>query len=469
MHEITPVIMCGGSGTRLWPASRESMPKQFIAVGGKGYSTFQLTARRVAGRKGFGRPVVLGSADFRFIIAEQLIEAGVDADIVLEPMRRDSAAAVAVAACHTADRGGAVLIMASDHLIDDDDAFAAVCLAGLPAAMDGRIVTIGIRPTAPATSYGYIRPADPIPETAAFAVGSFVEKPDLERAKAYVTEGYFWNAGYFLFRPDVMLAELDRFQPAIAAAARATVEKATVDLDFVRLDPDSFAIAPKTSIDYAVMEHTALAAVVPAGFGWSDIGSWDAMWDVLPRDAAGNAAIGDVLLVNTRNSLVQSDSILTAVIGLDDVVVVATADAVLVSDRKSSEKVKELVGVLRAGGRREADEHLRMHRPWGWYQRVDLGERFQVKRIMVKPGARLSLQRHFHRAEHWVVVRGTAEVTVGETVRLLHENESVQIAFGEVHRLGNPGRIPLELIEVQVGSYTGEDDIVRLEDNYRRI
>jgi mannose-1-phosphate guanylyltransferase/mannose-6-phosphate isomerase len=299
-------------------------------------------------------------------------------------------------------------------------------------------------------------------------VERFVEKPDEARAQAFVSEGFLWNSGNFLFRADTMIAELERFEPAILAAAREALERATLDLDFIRLDKEAFCKAPKKSIDIAVMERTDRAAVLPVSYPWSDIGSWDALWDALPHDEAGNAVRGRAEVLDSRNCLVQSDDLLTAVVGLDDVVVVTKPDAVLVTSRKNSEHVKELVEALRSKKVPEADEHLRGYRPWGWYQRVDLGARFQVKRIMVNPGARLSLQKHFHRAEHWVVVRGTAEVTVNEEVTLVHENESVYIPIGAVHRLMNPGKIPLEIIEVQVGSYTGEDDIVRLDDVYGR-
>jgi len=466
---IHPVIMCGGSGTRLWPASRESMPKQFIRLLDD-QSTFQATARRVSDATIFARPTVVTAADSRFVVAEQLLEAGLEADIVLEPMRRDSAAAVAVAACHAARRSpeALVLIMAADHVISDPEAFVAACRDAAAAARRGLVMTLGVRPTFPATAYGYIAPGAEVPGTKAHQVSRFVEKPDAATAQAYIGEGYLWNSGYFLFRADVMIGELEAHAPAVLAGARAAVERATVDLDFVRLQEEEFARAPKTSIDYAVMEKTAKAGVLPVSFSWSDIGTWDALWEASPRDGAGNSVRGNVEVVSTQNSLVHSDGLLTTVVGLDDVVVVSTPDAVLVASRERSGEVKDLVSSLKQKSRREADEHLRMYRPWGWYQRIDEGTRFQVKRIQVKPGGRLSLQKHYHRAEHWVVVRGTAEVTVDERVTLVHENEAVYLPIGCTHRLANPGRIPLELIEVQVGSYTGEDDIVRVEDVYGR-
>jgi mannose-1-phosphate guanylyltransferase/mannose-6-phosphate isomerase len=465
---ILPVIMCGGSGTRLWPASRESMPKQFIALLDT-LSSFQKTAARFSDPC-FQKPIVLASSDVRFIVAEQLLALGVEAEIVLEPARRDSAAAVAVAACMAARRAPRtiVLIVAADHLIEDTQAFMTACRQAAAATREGYIMTVGIKPTEPATGYGYISPGRPIAGTMAFEIERFVEKPDAPKAQTYIDQGYLWNSGNFLFRADVMIEELSKFAPNVLEAARAAVGAAKNDLDFMRLDADTFLQAPKISIDYAVMEQTRRAGVLPVSFAWSDVGSWDAIHDASSKDAEGNALRGAVEVLGTRGSLVHSDGILTAVVGLDDVVVVATADAVLVASRGQSDRIKDLVTLLRAKKRPEADEHLRMYRPWGWYQRIDSGTRFQVKRIMVKPGHRLSLQKHFHRAEHWVVVRGTAEVTIDSQVILRHENEAAYLPIGSVHRLANPGKIDLELIEVQVGSYTGEDDIVRFEDVYGR-
>jgi mannose-1-phosphate guanylyltransferase/mannose-6-phosphate isomerase len=467
---LTPVIMCGGAGTRLWPVSRESMPKQFVQLIGD-RSTFQQTLARVDDPSLFERPIVLTNADFRFIVAEQLREVGIEADIVLEPSRRDSGPAVAVAAALAArrDPDATVLVLAADHVIRNTDAFRAVCRTAADAAAKGLIVTFGVKPTAPATNYGYIRPGRKLNGAATLAVEAFVEKPDAATATRYLAENYLWNSGNFTFRANVMLDEITRFEPAMAEAARAAVAGATRDLDFTRLAAEPFARAPKKSIDYAVMERTKLAAVVPADIGWSDIGSWNAVWDELPHDGAGNVTSGPAIVLDSRNSLVRAeDNILTAVIGLDNVVVVATGDAVLVTARDKAENVKALVDQLRAQNRREATEHRRVYRPWGYYQGVDVGGRYQVKRIMVKPGARLSLQKHFHRAEHWVVVCGTAEVTIGDTVCTKHENESAYIPIGCVHRLANPGKIALELVEVQVGAYLGEDDIVRLDDVYGR-
>ena len=466
--QILPVILCGGSGTRLWPSSRESRPKQFIPLLDE-LSNFQHTARRFV-HPAFAKPLVVAGNDVRFIVAEQLAAVGVAADIVLEPARRDSAAAVAVAACLAERRGpGTVaLIVAADHLIGDMDAFVAACADAAAGARAGFIMTLGVAPTAPATGYGYIQPGEPIGGTGAHRVERFVEKPDAATASRYIDGGYLWNSGNFLFRADTMLAELAAHAPDVLAAARASVAAAKADLDFLRLDADAFADAPMISIDYAVMERTAKAGVLPVSFPWSDIGTWDAIWDASRRDPDGNALKGPTEVVNTRDSLVHSDGVFTAVVGLDGVVVVATPDAVLVTSRAQSGAVKDLVGRLKASGRPEAEDHLEMYRPWGSYQRIDIGPRFQVKRITVKPGQRLSLQKHFHRAEHWVVVRGTAEVTVDDTVILRHENEAAYLPIGSVHRLANPGKIDLEMIEVQVGSYTGEDDIVRFDDVYGR-
>ena len=383
----------------------------------------------------------------------------------------NSGPAVAVAALLAGQRDPAatVLVLAADHVVRKPEAFVEACRSAARAAANGRIVTFGIRPSAPATSYGYIRPGAKLNGSAALAVDAFVEKPDATTAARYVAEKYLWNSGNFMFRADVMLGEIASFEPAIADAAKAAVDGMARDLDFLRLAAEPFGRAPRKSIDYAVMERTKLSAVVEADMGWSDVGSWDAVWDNSDRDASGNAVSGSAVVLDGHNNLVRSDdAMLTAVVGLDNAVVVTTGDAVLVAARDKAESVKALVEHLKAQNRREAVEHRRIYRPWGYYQGVDNGARYQVKRIVVKSGARLSLQKHFHRAEHWVVVKGTAEVTVGEDIRTIHENESVYIPIGGVHRLANPGKIPLELIEVQVGSYLGEDDIERLDDVYGR-
>jgi mannose-1-phosphate guanylyltransferase/mannose-6-phosphate isomerase len=468
--QIVPVIMCGGAGTRLWPVSRESMPKQFVTLVGP-ESTFRQVLARIASPDLFARPIVITNADFRFVVAEQLRESGIAADIVLEPMGRDSGPAVAVSAALALerDREALALVLASDHVIRKPDEFREACRRAAAAAAEGRIVTFGIAPTHAATNYGYIRPGEKLNGAFVHAVEAFVEKPDAATAAGYVADRYLWNSGNFLFHAATMLGEIERFEPAMAEAAKAAVAGITRDLDFLRLAAEPFARAPKKSIDYAVMERTKLAAVVPADLGWSDVGSWSTVWDILDHDAAGNATDGPVVMLDSRNSLVRSEEpVLTTVVGLDDVIVVSTADAVLVAARTKAEQVKELVGQLKAQNHRAAVEHRRIYRPWGHYQDVDIAARYRVKRIVVKPGSKLSLQKHFHRSEHWVVVHGTAEVTVGTDVRSVHENESIYIPIGSVHRLANPGRIPLELIEVQVGSYLGEDDIVRLDDVYGR-
>jgi mannose-1-phosphate guanylyltransferase/mannose-6-phosphate isomerase len=467
---IIPVLMCGGAGTRLWPISRESMPKQFVPLIGQ-RSTFQQVIERVSNSDLFARPIIITNTEFRFLAAEQLRECGVEADIVLEPSRRDSGPAVAVAAALAAERDpqALVLVLAADNDIRKRDEFMLACEQAAAAAAEGRIVTFGIRPSHPATNYGYIRPGRQLNGGTAQVVDAFVEKPDAATAANYVADNYLWNSGNFMFRASVMLGEIERFEPVMAACAKAAVADRTRDLDFLRLADGPFAEAPKKSIDYAVMEHTKLAAVVPGDFGWSDVGNWSAVWDILGHDINGNATDGPVVILNSRNSLVRSDeSVLTTVIGLDDIVVVATGDAVLVAARDQTEDVKALVERLKIENRREAIEHRRIYRPWGYYQCVDAGTRFQVKRIVVKPGAKLSLQKHVHRAEHWVVVRGTAETTVDGDVRTIHENESIYVPIGSKHRLANPGKIALELVEVQVGSYLGEDDIVRFDDVYAR-
>jgi mannose-1-phosphate guanylyltransferase / mannose-6-phosphate isomerase len=468
--KIIPVVMCGGAGTRLWPVSRESMPKQFVPLVGDG-STFQQVMARISEPQLFARPIVVTNDEFRFVVAEQLRERAVAADIVLEPMRRDSGPAVAVSTVLAAERDpqALVLILAADHVIRKLDEFHAACRCAAEAAALGRIVTFGIPPTHAATHYGYIRPGKQLNRAGVREVEAFVEKPDAATAAKYVADRYLWNSGNFLFHASTMWEEIEGFEPLIAETAKASVAVATHDLDFLRLGAEPFAKAPKKSIDYAVMERTKRAAVIPADFGWSDIGSWSTVWDVLDHDADGNVSTGAVVLSDTRNSLVRSEEpILTAVLGLEDVIVVSMADAVLVAGRKSAEDVKGLVERLRAQNQRAAVEHRRIYRPWGYYQDVDFAPRYRVKRIVVKPGGELSLQKHFHRSEHWVVVKGTAQVTVNDTNRGVHENESIYIPIGSVHRLANPGKIPLELIEVQVGSYLGEDDIVRIEDSYGR-
>ncbi|SKA32852.1 mannose-1-phosphate guanylyltransferase / mannose-6-phosphate isomerase [Consotaella salsifontis] len=468
LREVVPVIMAGGAGTRLWPVSRDSMPKQFIKLLDDGVSPFQATVRRVSGN-GFGRPIVITNDSFRFICAEQLSSLGISADIVLEPDRRDSAAAVAVGALMAERRQpeALCLVMASDHVIKDEPSFLAAAGRASEFACKGRIMTLGITPDQPATAYGYIRRGRDLGE-GAFVLDEFVEKPDAETAQRYLAKGYVWNSGNFVFVSSVMLREMQALAPDVLKAATAALDRAVRDLDFIRLDAASFAASPTVSIDYAVMEKTQLGGVVETECGWSDIGSWDALYEIKQKDGENNVLEGNVATLATMNSFVHSEDILTTVLGLKNVVVVTTHDAVLVAAKDAVSDVKRLVAKLKSEGRREASEHLRIHRPWGWYQRVDIGPRFQVKHICVKPGGCLSLQRHHHRAEHWVVVCGTAEVTIDDTVKLYHENEAAYLPIGCIHRLRNPGKIDLKLIEVQVGSYTGEDDIVRIEDVYAR-
>jgi len=465
---IIPLIMCGGAGTRLWPASREVRPKQFLPLFGA-RSTFQDTLMRVSDAALFERPVIITNAAYRFMVIEQLAEIGIEADILLEPMRRDSGPAIAAGAAFALarDADAVVLALAADHVVRDAEAFVAACREGLVAAESGRIVTFGVRPERPATEYGYISPGEQVTGSVR-NVARFVEKPDQATAQQYIEAGYFWNSGNFMFRASVLLDEYRAVDPASVQAVTGSVAKAGRDLGFVTLDPESFGAAKPISIDYAVMEKTALAAVVPVSCGWSDVGSWHAVWELSDKDAEGNAARGSAVFEDSRNCNVATDRALVALEGVDDLVVVATQDAILVSRQKDANGLKRLVTRLKAVAPQVTEAHIKVHRPWGSYQSVDNGDRHQVKRIIVKPGSRLSLQKHHHRSEHWIVVRGTALVTINELVKTVHENESIYIPMGAVHRLENPGKILLELIEVQTGSYFGEDDIIRIEDDYRR-
>ncbi|MCP3409861.1 mannose-1-phosphate guanylyltransferase/mannose-6-phosphate isomerase [Bradyrhizobium sp. CCGB01] len=465
---IIPLIMCGGAGTRLWPASREVRPKQFLPLFGT-RSTFQDTLLRVSDASLFDRPIVITNASYRFMVLEQLAEIGIEADVILEPMRRDSGPAIAAGAVFAQNRSGEaiVLALAADHVVQDNAAFVAACREGLTAASAGRIVTFGVKPERPATEYGYISPGEVI-SGEVHAVARFVEKPDAVKAADYVSSGYLWNSGNFMFPATVLLDEYRRVDAASVEAISNAVANAGRDLGFVTLEPEAFGAAKAISIDYAVMEKTSRAAVVPVSCGWSDVGSWHAVWELSDKDAQGNASHGTAVFEDSRNCNVTTDQALVALEGVDDLVVVATADAVLVSRQKDANGLKRLVTKLKTVAPKVTEEHLKVHRPWGSYQSVDNGERHQVKRIVVKPGGRLSLQKHHHRAEHWIVVRGAARVTVNETVKTVHENESIYIPMGAVHRMENPGKIMLELIEVQTGSYLGEDDIIRIEDDYQR-
>ena len=476
---VQPVIMAGGSGTRLWPLSRAQYPKQFLVLQGN-HSLFQQAAQRLASLGGddiaVSAPCIVGNEDHRFLVLDQLRELRLPpASVLLEPMGRNTAPAMTLAALH-AQEGGldpVLVVTAADHAYTDEAAFTAALQRAVRAAAGGAIVTLGIAPTGPETGFGYLRCTDAA--AGEREVAQFVEKPDLATAQRYLAEGgYYWNSGNFVVRASVWLAALQRFRPDILDATRTAWTGRSTDASFVRPDRAAFALIPSESVDYAVMERCpespdADIRMVPMSAGWSDLGAWDAVWEVSPKDAAGNATHGDALVSDSRNTLVHATSRLVGVVGLDNVIVVETPDAVLVADRSRSQEVKAIVKQLHSAGRSEQTLHRQVHRPWGWYDSIDSGPRFQVKRIMVKPGASLSLQMHHHRAEHWIVVSGTAEVTNGDKVIMLTENQSTYIPLGTTHRLANPGKVPLEIIEVQSGSYLGEDDIVRFEDTYGRV
>lgn len=466
MNAITPVILSGGSGTRLWPLSREAYPKQFLPLAGEA-TMLQATWQRVAAIAAHG-PLVIANEAHRFVAAEQLQQVGAQPQaVILEPVGRNTAPAIAVAALEATRNGEdpLLLVLPSDHVIADEAAFHAAVRLAAGAAEAGKLVTFGIVPSGPETGYGYIKAA---PGEGARAVERFVEKPDLATATDYVASGhYLWNSGMFLLRASRYLDELARFNPAMLDACRSAWQGARRDADFTRLDAAAFAAVPSDSIDYVVMEKTADAVVVALDAGWNDVGSWTALRDVSTQDSHGNAHRGDVIAIDCRNTYAYGEK-LVALVGLDDVIVVQTDDAVLVGKADRMQEVKDVVARLKAEGRSEASWHRKVYRPWGAYDSIDNGARFQVKRITVKPGGTLSLQMHHHRAEHWVVVSGTAEVTRGDEVLLLGENQSTYIPLGVTHRLRNPGKLPLELIEVQSGSYLGEDDIVRFEDTYGR-
>jgi mannose-1-phosphate guanylyltransferase / mannose-6-phosphate isomerase len=466
---IVPLILSGGSGTRLWPLSREHYPKQFLPLSGDG-SLFQATLDRLRVVPGCSAPMVVCNNAHRFMVAQQLQERGFGpAAILLEPVGRNTAPAVAAGALQAlrGDADAVLLVMPADHVIDDIAAFAAAVAEGERSAGDGALVTFGIVPTRAETGYGYIKSA--ARTAGAQPVERFVEKPDQSTAEGYVASGdYYWNSGIFMFRADRYLQVLEEFEPAMVVACREALDQAKQDLDFIRLDERAFAASPDNSIDYAVMEKTRQAVVVPMDAGWSDLGSWAALQEVSQPDADGNVLLGDVLAEDTSDCYLRAESRLLATVGLHDHVVVETADAVLVADRSRVQDVKAIVKRLQGLKRDEAAYHRRVYRPWGSYEGVASADRFQVKRIVVSPGQMLSLQMHHHRAEHWVVVRGTAKVECGEKSFLLSEDQSTYIPLGTKHRLSNPGVIPLELIEVQSGAYLGEDDIVRFEDNYGR-
>jgi mannose-1-phosphate guanylyltransferase/mannose-6-phosphate isomerase len=474
---LIPLILSGGSGTRLWPLSREMYPKQLLPLIGK-RTMLQETAARVSGLPDLAAPIVVCNESHRFMVAEQMRECGTTPQaIILEPVGRNTAPAVAVAALVALDRarkskGGndadpILLVLPADHVIRDVSAFQAAVVSGSAAAAEGKLVTFGVVPDRAETGYGYIRRASGDGPT--YPVQQFVEKPDAAKAKAYVESGeYYWNSGMFMFRARVYLAELKRHAPAMLSACEDAVAAATRDLDFTRLPAAEFGACPSDSIDYAVMEKTDSATVVPLDAGWSDVGSWSALQDALPRDEQGNVVTGDVLVEDSSGCYLHSTSRLIGAVGLTDHVVVETKDAVLVAPRDRVQDVKALVTHLKAQGRGESALHREVFRPWGSYDSIDHGDRFQVKRLVVKPGATMSLQLHHHRAEHWIVVSGTAQITRGEETFLLGENESTYIPVGTKHRIANPGKVTLHIIEVQSGSYLGEDDIVRFEDIYGR-
>ncbi len=466
---IIPLIMCGGAGTRLWPASRENRPKQFLRLFGAN-STFQDTMLRVSDKVLFAKPIVITNAAYRFMVLEQLAEINLEADILLEPARRDSGPAIAAGAVFalTRDPNAVVLALAADHVVQDTPAFVEACRKARDVASAGRIVTFGVRPERAATEYGYIQPGIKISGDIV-TVAKFVEKPDAATAAIYVKEGYLWNSGNFMFAAKTLLDEYKSVDAASFAAVSEAVKAAGSDLGFITLPSESFEKAKPISIDYAVMEKTKQAAVIPVSCGWSDVGSWHAVWELSGKDEQGNVAQGAAAVFeDSHNCNVSSDKALIALEGVNDLVVVATQDAILVSRQSDPNGLKRLVAKLKAKAPEVTEDHLKVHRPWGSYQSLDTGERHQVKRIIVKSGGRLSLQKHHHRSEHWIVVRGAALVTVNDTKKIVHENESIYIPLGATHRMENPGKIPLELIEVQTGSYLGEDDIVRIEDDYKR-
>lgn len=479
MINVTPVILCGGSGTRLWPLSRAGFPKQFLCLTGRD-SLFQQAAQRLKDLASpdfeVDAPTIICHEDHRFLAQEQLREAGIGLGVaLLEPLGRNTAPALTMAALHATQNGQdpVLVVTPADQTIANAGAFTRAMQQAIRVAKKGGIVILGIKPDRPETGYGYIKTQENEAQTGVASVQAFVEKPNAQTAQHYLAEGgYYWNAGMFVLKASVWLEALTHFRQDIAqATATAWAGKAS-DAQFVRPNKAAFEAIPSESIDYAVMEHCPSSnfaiGMVALDAGWSDLGAWDAVWSVLPKDAQGNAHTGDVLITDSHNNLVHATSRLVSLVGVRDLVVIETPDAVMVADKAHSQYVKHIVSTLQSSGRNEHTLHRKVHRPWGWYDSIDEAERFKVKRIMVKPGASLSLQKHHHRAEHWVVVKGTAEITNGDKVLLLTENQSTYIPLGEVHRLANPGSIPLEIIEVQSGSYLGEDDIVRFEDNYGR-
>jgi mannose-1-phosphate guanylyltransferase len=480
---LVPVILCGGTGTRLWPLSRASYPKQYWPLSGSGEETLlQQTQLRLKGLNQLAPPLLICNEDHRFIVAEQMRQIGVEPGaILLEPLGRNTAPAIAVAALHATSRGDdpLLLVLAADHVIQDGERFRTTVEAGRAAAESGLLVTFGIVPTAPETGYGYIEAVEPLPRPnpgpgepsipAPTPIARFVEKPDADTAESFLASGRFtWNSGMFLFRASAILAELERLAPEVVSCCRAAIDHDSADLDFLRLERESFASCPSVAIDVAVMERTGLGAVLPLEAGWSDVGSWSALWDTGSRDEDGNVLRGRVISEGSRNCYLRSEHRLVVGLGVEDLVVVETDDAVLVAHRDRAQEVKTIVNRLAVSGSPEGKAHRRIYRPWGSYDGIVEGSRWQVKKIVVNPGASLSLQMHHHRAEHWVVVQGTAVVEKDGIQELLGENQSTYIPLGSKHRLSNPGKIPVEMIEVQSGPYLGEDDIVRFDDRYGR-
>ena len=473
MSQLVPVILSGGSGSRLWPLSRAQRPKQFLALTGDS-SLFQQTLQRVCDIEGHQSqisPIVVANTDHRFLVAEQCRDMAIKPmSLILEPVARNTAPAIAVAALAAMQNldDPVMLVLPSDHTFSDVGAFHRAVSVGLKAAQNGSMVVFGITPTYPETGYGYVK-AKQADAHGVHAVDAFVEKPNEAVAKSYIDQGgYYWNSGMFMFKASVYLQELNLYRPEMVKACLRSWDESIRDLEFVRLNKEAFASSPSDSIDFAVMEKTKKAVVIPLDAGWSDVGAWSAVWEVQDRDHSGNSIKGDVLIESSSNSYVNAQSRMVAIVGMDNVVVVETSDAVLVMNKDKSQDVKKLVDQLKSNKRSEVDLHREVFRPWGSYDSIDHGQRFQVKRITVNPNAKLSVQMHHHRAEHWVVVSGTAQVRVGDKTQMITENQSVYIPVGEIHSLENPGKVPLHLIEVQTGSYLGEDDIVRFEDLYGR-
>lgn len=475
LNSIIPVILCGGSGTRLWPLSRKSFPKQFLSINNNANkSLLQSTQERINKLEGIKAPILICNEEHRFLVAEQMRGINIDPSIILlEPFGRNTAPAVTLAALKALqfEDDPSLLILSSDHVIKDEDQFLRVIKAGLRYLEEDRLVTFGIVPTTPETGYGYIKSEEPLIEKSlkGSKINSFIEKPDLIKAKKiFKDKRYTWNSGMFLFKANLILKEIKEFAPEILSCCKNSLTENLYDLDFQRLNKDIFYKCPNISLDIAVMEKTTKGTVLPLSAGWTDIGSWDAVWKISNKDKSGNYIKGNVISKNTKNSYLQSEKRLIATIGIEDLIVVETSDVVLVANRDKSQEVKDIVGILKKKGISSGKEHKKIYRPWGFYESVVEDKRWQVKLITVKPGEKLSLQRHTHRSEHWIVVSGTAKVEVDKNEIILYENQSSYIPLGSIHRLSNPGKIPLSIIEVQSGSYLGEDDIERFEDNYGR-